>query len=256
MTMVVGIDPGHAALFMQPVPCEDMRTRNGALTPARALTTITLSEVTMAARILPSCSRCGKPCRKPGRRFCSILCRNKADSKVEPAILLTGASVSDWLASNYYPEGCNLASAARLLGLGKRTLWAFLTREGLPTKPQSECQIGELNPFRGRKHDEQTKEKIAASSKERQPFLRRNETKQYGDGPPMRYESSPLFKHGGRRYRKRAIANFGEACARCGSVESIEVHHKDRDRKNNTPSNLEVLCRKCHRSEHRRDSGN
>lgn len=104
MILTIGIDPGHGALFMQLVPCENMRTRNGALTPARALTTITLSEVTMAARILPSCSRCGKPCREPGRKFCSILCRNKSDSKVEPAILLTGASVSDWLASNYYPE--------------------------------------------------------------------------------------------------------------------------------------------------------
>lgn len=254
MTIVVGIDPGHVALCMQPVLCEDGRTRIGALTPTRALTTITLSEAMMAARILPACSYCGKPCRENGRKFCSILCRNKSGSKVEPAILSSGLGVRDWLDRNYYPDGCNLASAAKLLGLEKRTLWAFLVREGLPTKPQSECQSGDLNPFYGLSHHDQTKAKISASSKERQPLLRRNETRQYGDGPPMRYESSPLFKHGGRRYRKRAIESFGTTCVRCGSTESIEVHHKDRNRKNNSPSNLEVLCRKCHRSEHRRDS--
>lgn len=55
--------------------CENRRTRAGAPTPSRALTTITCSEVTMAARILPLCPQCGKTRPDPKRRFCSIECR-------------------------------------------------------------------------------------------------------------------------------------------------------------------------------------
>lgn len=40
-------------------------------------------------------------------------------------------------------------------------------------------------------------------------------------------------------------------CARCGSKgRTEEVHHKDEDWQNNSPSNLERLCRSCHRLEH------
>ena len=46
-------------------------------------------------------------------------------------------------------------------------------------------------------------------------------------------------------------------CQRCGFHAStnkekklIEVHHKDKNRTNNNPSNLEVLCRSCHTKEH------
>ena len=40
------------------------------------------------------------------------------------------------------------------------------------------------------------------------------------------------------------------ACAACGSVKKLNVHHKDRNRKNNDYSNLEVLCPNCHSIEH------
>lgn len=44
-------------------------------------------------------------------------------------------------------------------------------------------------------------------------------------------------------------------CVRCGYAEHPEilgVHHKDRNRKNNDLSNLEVLCPNCHSLEHNR----
>ncbi len=46
-----------------------------------------------------------------------------------------------------------------------------------------------------------------------------------------------------------------KACERCGYDEHPEilgVHHKDRNRKNNDPSNLEVLCPNCHSLEHKK----
>jgi len=37
-------------------------------------------------------------------------------------------------------------------------------------------------------------------------------------------------------------------CARCGTTSSskFQVHHKDGNRENNAPSNLESLCGSCH----------
>ena len=50
-----------------------------------------------------------------------------------------------------------------------------------------------------------------------------------------------------RRHRR-------EVCERCGSVSPntrrLDVHHKDRDKMNNNPSNLETLCRSYHLKEH------
>lgn len=43
------------------------------------------------------------------------------------------------------------------------------------------------------------------------------------------------------------------ACERCGFDANpviLGVHHKDRNRKNNEASNLEVLCPNCHSLEH------
>lgn len=49
----------------------------------------------------------------------------------------------------------------------------------------------------------------------------------------------------------RAIA--GNACERCSydaCPDILEVHHKDRNRKNNRLENLELLCPNCHAIEH------
>ena len=50
--------------------------------------------------------------------------------------------------------------------------------------------------------------------------------------------------------RARKICPLGP-CARCGSPENVDVHHKDEDWQNNAPENLERLCRSCHMKEHR-----
>lgn len=42
----------------------------------------------------------------------------------------------------------------------------------------------------------------------------------------------------------------GKVCNDCGTGDDIVRHHKDEDRTNNDPSNIEFLCRGCHASHH------
>ena len=39
-------------------------------------------------------------------------------------------------------------------------------------------------------------------------------------------------------------------CEECGSSEFIEIHHKDKNRRNNSKENLAQLCSKCHQKKH------
>lgn len=55
-------------------------------------------------------------------------------------------------------------------------------------------------------------------------------------------------------YQRIAYEFYGRKCAVCGKTEGqIDVHHKDRNRKNNKLDNLIVLCPKHHAEEHTKD---
>ena len=63
---------------------------------------------------------------------------------------------------------------------------------------------------------------------------------------------------GAYRYRKQALEAYESKCMRCGYnryTQVLQVHHIDRDRKNNHIENLEVLCPTCHMEEHLIGSG-
>ena len=64
----------------------------------------------------------------------------------------------------------------------------------------------------------------------------------------------PHYGKGNKLYtcRKKLLKKHGK-CNRCGydeNIAAIIVHHKDRDRTNNTKENLEILCANCHYIEH------
>lgn len=64
-------------------------------------------------------------------------------------------------------------------------------------------------------------------------------------------------RNGSGSYRKIALSNYKNECNRCKYIgkylDTLVVHHKDRDRENNKLSNLEILCRNCHYEDHRND---
>ena len=81
-----------------------------------------------------------------------------------------------------------------------------------------------------------------------------------GKNNPMygvRGKDAPNYKTGASKYngyyRMVALTNKPPICEECGTKPTkynLHVHHKDRDRSNNTLENLKVLCAKCHSSNH------
>jgi 5-methylcytosine-specific restriction endonuclease McrA len=72
----------------------------------------------------------------------------------------------------------------------------------------------------------------------RQEMLTRN--------PNARYHG--LSCKAARRLRQSVGAC--QSCGHGGSRSRLEVHHLDRDKRNQEPSNLMVLCHDCHMREH------
>jgi hypothetical protein len=48
--------------------------------------------------------------------------------------------------------------------------------------------------------------------------------------------------------RKLVFNFYPNVCYLCGSKKNLEIHHLDRNRKNNQLSNLRIICRSCHNS--------
>lgn len=55
-----------------------------------------------------------------------------------------------------------------------------------------------------------------------------------------------------RAIKIRLLELRGEKCERCtySKKEVLQVHHRDRNRRNNKNSNLELVCPNCHYEEH------
>ncbi len=55
-----------------------------------------------------------------------------------------------------------------------------------------------------------------------------------------------------RSIKIRLLKERGAFCERCGysRIEILQVHHKDRNNKNNDFRNLELICPNCHNEEH------
>lgn len=70
-------------------------------------------------------------------------------------------------------------------------------------------------------------------------------------------ECRQIIKSMQRNHLARAFASAAHrkgsiCCERCGykQIAALTVHHKDRNRQNNTMENLEVVCANCHAIEH------
>lgn len=64
-----------------------------------------------------------------------------------------------------------------------------------------------------------------------------------GEGRGFEYTivdpNGSVYLTGARRY-------LGDRCERCSTPEQLEAHHCDEDRTNNSPANIQTLCKPCH----------
>lgn len=67
----------------------------------------------------------------------------------------------------------------------------------------------------------------------------------------QRREKGRNFRNGTALFRSISREAYGEICYSCRSTKHIEVHHLDKNRKNNTKENLRPLCRECHHHVHK-----
>ena len=58
--------------------------------------------------------------------------------------------------------------------------------------------------------------------------------------------------HGLSATEAKRIRDEVGACQECGSTGRLDIHHRDRDKRNQERSNLAVLCHRCHMQEHAR----
>ena len=74
-----------------------------------------------------------------------------------------------------------------------------------------------------------------------------------------KWENHPHYKTGGGKSRNYKLKSVDiPKCERCGfdNVIALEVHHKDKNRDNNSLENLEILCCNCHTIHHRNKNEN
>jgi 5-methylcytosine-specific restriction endonuclease McrA len=66
---------------------------------------------------------------------------------------------------------------------------------------------------------------------------------------------NPEARYHGLSAREAKRRKAGRVCQHCGNDGSdsrLDIHHRDRDKRNQEPSNLMVLCHRCHMQEHAR----
>jgi hypothetical protein len=66
--------------------------------------------------------------------------------------------------------------------------------------------------------------------------------------------ANPMARYHGLSSRRAAkmvaAAGYCQTCGHDGSESRLGVHHQDRDKHNQNPSNLMVLCHRCHMQQH------
>jgi DNA-binding CsgD family transcriptional regulator len=184
-----------------------------------------------------------------------------------------------WLERVYAIEGRNAAQVAGLLGCERSAVHNALRRHGLPIKGRSEAQavkaehLGSRVPRPKAKFLDTLSNKVWLEACLAEGLSVSTIAKRAGCAPPS--VSVALEKFGlepnlpslktpfvpPRQYRTRRIRNPDARqrhwyrarrttplgpCVVCGR-QGLDVNHKDRNPENNDPSNLERLCRRCHR---------
>lgn len=105
---------------------------------------------------------------------------------------------------------------------------------------------GNLNPFWGKKHSEETKQKFSENPN-------RVVFKKGSLNPNFTRYNEETFVGGSRGWWQSFLKRKVGKCEACGYdryLELLELHHIDRNRENNVRTNLKLFCPNCHEEWH------
>ena len=113
---------------------------------------------------------------------------------------------------------------------------------------------GEKNPFYGRTHSDELKEKFRTERAGKRfyndaQFARQNANTPKGENHPMwkgGISFDPYDPRWTKTFRKQIRKRDGNRCAECLSEGKLAVHHIDYNKLNTVPSNCITLCFRCH----------
>ena len=100
---------------------------------------------------------------------------------------------------------------------------------------------------KGKKLSEDHKRKISISSKGKIPW---NINKKLSEETKKKIGKA-RFRGGSDTYWANELKKTHTKCCLCGSDIKLEMHHKDKNRKNHKRTNLIILCETCHKFWHK-----
>ena len=235
------------------------------------------------------CSQCGAQLKrwlingvtkKPIKNFfCDTGCKGKWQIKQREALGFT----KEWLIDQYITQGKDANQIAREVGRNGKRVWEWITDYGIQTRPRGgstmphSFQKGQINPFKGKKHSQETKDKLSAMAiaDGRVPWGKGNEP--YWRG--VTGDKHPSFK-GGLTPERQAVYSSREwvdavkivwardnaTCQCCGKHHNTEanrgnfhIHHIVTFQIKELqvdPENLVLLCKDCHKFVHSKKNVN
>ena len=219
-----------------------------------------------------TCIICNKKIHRRGSqigKFCSLNCKGIWQHQQLPV-------TKEWLEQKYILEGMSTYQIANLVHRNPKRVYEWLKEAGIPTRSRGETlsknSYGRLvksgkapNTFKGKKHTNETKRILSIKASVPKPYLRGENNGMYG----VRGSNNPNWQGGSTPDRqqyyssiewKKAVKSVWKRdsgiCQRCGvkhPFAKFHIHHiisfiyKET---RNEPTNLVLLCDKCHRWVH------
>ena len=238
---------------------------------------------------LCNCSQCGAQLRRwlvnPNTKlpiknfFCDTRCKGQWQIAQREALGFT----KDWLIDQYIVRKKDANQIGREIGRDGHSVLNWMVGYGIQTRPRGGLTLphsfkkGQVNPFKGKKHSQETKDKLSAIAiaDGRLPWGKGNEP--YWRG--VTGDKHPSFK-GGLTPERQSVYSSREwvdavkivwvrdnaTCQCCGKHRNTEknrvsfhVHHivsfqvKELQTE---PSNLVLLCKDCHKFVHSKKNVN
>lgn len=215
-----------------------------------------------------TCEWCGTEIRRRGNRpprFCSVDCKahwQRTQKPVDEA----------WLRQKYLVEGLSTYDIGKMVGRNPKQVFQWLKGYDIPTRPRGENLKGEdcymkqadaVNPFKGKRHTDETRAALAITASRPKPYLRGPKNGMYG-----KCGAANVNWRGGHTPERQRIYASGEwsaiiravyardnyTCARCGKKKvgkrSLHAHHvkswAEHPELRLNLDNLITLCRECH----------